>query len=810
MTGLAQNLRYTLRQFRKNPGFTAVAVITLALGIGPNVAMFSVIYATFIAPLPYPNGDQLVVIWTKISGQRNPTRFDDYLQYAEHSRSFQRLDFSPWAQVQMNDPDPAAEPVSGGYSMPGFFSKTIGGGEIAQGRDFLPQEATPGNDHVAIITHRLWLEHFHGDPNIFGKQIKVQGQLYTIVGVHKAGSADRQNAQFDIPFAYSGSHDPRVGNVFGRLQPGVTLAEAQAELSVIDGRLAATRGGDVPRAAWSVGVEPMKNDWLDRTLARNLWLLLGAVGFVLLIGCANLANLLLARAATRQREIAVRAAIGASRRQIFAQFLVESLTLSSVSGVIGVGLGWALLKLVVAIQPGLLQQVTEAVIEINIPVLTFAITIAFLAAVLFGSAPAWRAARLNLAETLNQGSQSVLGGRRGRAHGTLVVAEFALAITLLAGAGLAIHSFWKLTHIDLGFRADHLLTTQTRFSDPQKSNTQQVVADARQLIYKLRSIPGVRDVSVSTVLPLHGGGAFPFTIAGHPTPDKDRPVADIEAVTPSFFSAFGVRLLKGRLLNDEDTASSAPVVLVNDAFVRQYLRGTDPLTQSLLIAELTLDPQKRQWVVGRPIQREIVGIFQGIRQNLTENSTPEMYVSFWQMPWPFAVVGVRTALDPTLMTGSVRAAIITSGRPASKVDILEQTVDDQFKGERFGMALFGGFAGLAFFLAAFGIYGVMAFAVAQRGHEIGLRMAFGAQREQVRRMVLRDGLRLSLIGLAIGIVGVLAIGRLMRSTLYGVGAFDLQSFVAVALVLVAAASLASYIPARRADKVDPMAALRCE
>jgi len=808
---ILHNLRHAFRQWVRNPGFTAIAALTVALGIGPNVAIFSAIWGIFLAPLPYRDADKLVVVWTKVNGDRNASPADDYLQYLAQSKSFQQLAFLGWRPATFNSNDPSEEPVPGNPVTAGYISKYLGY-SLAMGRDFLPEETKPGHDQVVVLGHRFWVERFHSDPNILGKQISIDGTPHTVVGVQRPGGSDRQGARFQVPVVLNpAGHNSQYGNIFGRLKPGVTIAQAQAELEVINQRLASTRPPS--GVHWSVGVEQMRNDWLDKKVARTLWLLLAAVGFVLLIACANLANLLLGRGTARQREIAVRAAIGASRSQVFAQLLVESLALSILGCAMGIGFAWVLVKLVIAIQPGFLEQVTEANIELNVPVLLFALGIAALSGILSGCAPAWRASRLNLTETLNQGSQSVLGGRRGRTQAILVITEFALAITLLSGAGMAMHSFWKLASIDLGFRPDHILETELRVADPKDHNPEQMASAARQVLDQLRSIPGVQDATLTTGLPLSGAGMFPFNIAGHATRLEDRPVADLESVTPSFFSTFGIQLLKGRLLDENDTAASTPIVVVNEAFVRHFLGGTDPMTQRLLIMNLTPDPKNPGALIGGPpVERQIVGVFRDVRNQgqLTDDAAPEMCISYWQAPWPYMAVAVRTALDPGLMTKSLRGAIVSSGRTPNQIDILKQRVQDQRKGERFGTVLFGAFAALALLLAAVGIYGVMAFAVAQRGHEVGLRMALGAQQEEVLHLILRDGLRLGLYGASVGLVGVYVLGRLMRGTLYGVHTVDVLSLGTVVLVLFAAAFFACYIPARRAAKVDPMVALRYE
>jgi putative ABC transport system permease protein len=802
-------MRYGWRMLAKNKGFAAIAILALAFGIGPNVAIFSIVWATFLAPQPYPHPEQLVVVWTKVKGERNPTRSDDYLQYLAQSKSFQRLDFEAWdMQAHLTGDDHEQEEETGQAETPGMDTGNLGV-HMALGRDLLPSEGIPGNDHVVTLTHRLWQERFHGDPNILQRQIRIDDQPYTVVGVIEAGVADRvPGTDFMVPAALlPGEQNRHWGNVLGRLKPGVSIAQAQAELAVIDRRLAATRRGDAPKEAWTVSVEPLKNDWLDKKLERNLWLLLAAVGFVLLIACANLANLLLARGSSRQQELAVRSAMGATRVQVFTQLLTESLSLAIVGGGVGILLGWGLIKAIMAILPDLAQQSAEAVVSVNIPVLCFAVGVTMVAGILAGCAPALQAAKLNLSEILKQNSRSVGGRGRFRTQQLLVMGEFALALTLLAGAGMALHSFWNLTHVDLGVRTDHVLTG---FLQPPKgpppSNADQISANARQLLAKVEALPEVQHAALATNIPLRGHREFPFSIAGKPLAEK--PQADLEIVTPSYFDTFGVQLVKGRQLNDSDQANGAPVVVVSQSFVDKYLRGMDPLDQHILLSPVI--PGQRD--LGTPTPRQIVGVFHGVRngEKLNDATVPQIFVPYWQNPWPYAALAVRTSLDPGLVTKSLRTVVAQTmpGYALANIETMQHLVDTQLTGDRFGMVLFGGFAVLALVLAAMGIYGVMAFAVAQRSHEIGLRMALGAQRRDAVLLILRDGMKLALFGVGIGLAGVIGLGYLMRSTLYGVKFIDPASFAVVAGALLVVGLVASYVPARRSAKVDPMIALR--
>jgi putative ABC transport system permease protein len=809
MGALWRDFRYGLRMLARNKGFTAVAVLALALGIGPNVAMFSIIWATFLAPMPYPKPEQLVVVWTMVNGERSPTRADDYVQFRTQSKTLRCLDFSSWSVHHLTNPD-HSEDESGGLPVTSFNCMAPVG-SMFLGRGLRPDDGTPGKDHVVELTHLLWQEHFHSDLHIVGKSISINDQPYTVVGVEQAGPADRTGVTFYVPFAISpGIHARDWGTMIGRLQPGATIAQAQADISLINQRLAATRPGNLPKQSWTISVEPLRNDWMDKKLQRNLWMMLAAVGFVLLIACANLANLLLARGSSRQQELAVRSALGATRRQVFIQLLTESLTLAISGGVIGIALGWALMKLTMAIAPNLGSS--EAVVQMNTPVLCFALGASVLAGVLSGCAPAMQAARLNLSETLKQGSRSITGRGRMKTQRLLVMGEFALSITLLAGAGMALHSFWNLTQIDLGFRTDHILMGRVRVplsAIPSNTNPtgNRVIAYTQELLTKVNAVPGVQSAALATNMPLHGNDTFPFSVSGHPVADADRPVAGFEIVTPSYFDTFGVRHIKGRFLNDGDRAGGPQVLMVSQSFAERYLQGQNPLNQHLLLPKIV--PGQK---LGAPTEWQIVGVFQDIRngEHLNDKAAPEMIAPFWQVPLPFMGLAVRTSLDPSLISKDIRDAVAQSqpGYSLVNIETMRETVDTQLSGDRFGMILFGGFAALALLLAALGIYGVMAFAVAQRTHEMGLRMALGAQRRDVVLLILRDGMKLALIGLGVGLVGVFVLGHFMSSTLYGVATVDTASLIAVAVTLLAVAVLASYMPARRSAKVDPMVALR--
>ena len=800
MNNAWRNIRHGVRLLARNKGFTAVAVLALALGIGPNVAIFSVVWSTFFTRT-YPNENQLVVVWTKIKGERGSSRADDFVQYLNQSKSFQHLDFFAWVDTHLTSEDASEEPISGTIITPGFYTKNLGT-TMMMGRDLLPEEGVPGNDHVVILSHRLWRERFRADPHIVGQQIKIDDQSYTVVGVLNSDPADTSG--FTIPFAASpGRHDPRNGNIFGRLRPGVTLAQAQAELNTIDQQLGATRESHFLKSDWSVGVEPMRNDWLDKKSERNLWLLLAAVGFVLLIACTNVANMLLAKGTDRQREIAVRAALGASHRQVFAQLFTESLTLAILGGMTGIGLGWGLLKLIKALLGGTLLQVTDASLaKVNMPVLLFAMGLTVIAACLFGCAPAWHAMRVNLSDSLKEGSQAVVGGKRFGTQSAFVIVQFALALTLLAGAGMASHNFWKLGHADIGIRPDHLLICNLSVNDKDIPNPELRTARARQLFESLRAIPGTQNAALTTSVPFQGYESDPFSIVGQPNAETYQRAADVEMVTPSYFDTFGVRLVAGRFLTDEDDVSGPLVAVVSDSFVRRYLQHLDPLDQRVIIP----------WGQKTSKELQIVGVFHDIRngEHLNDEAQPMILASFWQLPVKHPTLALRSTLDASAMVKPIRRAVVASepGMLLTRIETMDEILRNQTGGNRFEAFLFGGFASLALFLAALGIYGVMAFAVARRRNEIGLRMALGAQQQQVVWLILIDGMKPALFGMCAGLIGVYVLGRLMHSALYGVATVDLDSLAPVVSVLLLSALVATYIPARRSSRVDPVAALR--
>lgn len=807
MAKLIRNLQFTVRLLWKSPGLTITVLLTLALGIGANTAIFTVDYATLLAPLPYPQPDQLVVVWSKIQTFHNGISAGDFTDWKRMNRSFTDINaFTGGAFNIASKEQP--ENIDGQQITPGYYNML--GIPFFLGRDFLPEEGKVGKDHEVILTHKLW-SHLGADPKLVGNSMRINGEPYTVVGVLAPGVLDRGQAQVTVPLAFKPeqlNHDFHWLLSYARLKPGVSVKQAQADMDAVSLQIAQ----DNPKSnkGWGAFVEPLKNDFLPSERKQTLWLLLGAVVFILLIACVNVANLLLARGMARQKELAVRSAMGASRRTIFEQLLTESLLLSFAGGLLGIGVGYGMLQTLVSIMPeGTLP--TEADLHLNLPILAFTLVATTIAGVLFGSAPAWYASQIDPAETLKEGGRTGMGAGRHKLRQGLVIGEFALALTLLAGAGLAIHSFLNLLRVDLGLRTDHILTFFLPVPDSRPKEPEKIIAYYRQMLERINAVPGVTSSTAMTGLPVYGAGfGMPFTIVGKPAFNDPsmRPNTGFGMATPAFFDTFGVKIVKGRGFTEQDTASSVKVAVVSEEFVRKYFAGVDPLQQRVSVEQLIPGVTK----LGPPQDWQIVGVYHNIRRGDLREDDPEMRIPFWQIPWPGAGIAVRTANDPASMTKSIADAVhsvdpeIALAEPRS----MEEVRDRLMSNDRFTLTLFVCFSVVALLLAGLGVYGVMSFSVAQRKHEIALRMALGADRTRVVGLIVREGLALAGIGLALGLIGAIFVGRGMQSTLYGVGKFDVSVFASVALVLVGAALIACLIPATRAASVQPMRALRSE
>ncbi len=809
MQSLLQNLRYTLRMLWKNPALTLTVLLTLALGIGATTAIFTVDYATLLAPLPYLEPDQLMVIWSKANAFRNPVSAGDYLDWKQQNRTFQHMTAYRDDTFNIATAD-QPENLDGTLATPGFYNELIGPSGFFLGRDFLPSEGTPGNDHVVIITHKLW-KHLGSDLKLT-QPLRINGELYTVVGVLPSGLYDLANAQLTIPLSFTPEQQTRgfrLLKILGRLKPGVTMQKAQADMDTITANIA--QAYPATNRNWGATVDPLQNEFMSRDRKRTLWYLLGAVAFVLLIACVNVANLLLARGMARQKELAVRCALGASRRTVFVQMLTESLFLALAGGALGIAVGYALLRALIALMPpNTLPIEAQNGLHLNLPVLLATIVITMLAGLLFGYAPAWYASRVDPNHALKEGGHTGIGIGRHRLRQALVIGECALALSLLAGAGLAIHSFMNLLNIDLGLRTDHILTYDMPVPDSRPKDPEKIVNYYQQIIDRIQALPGVTSSTVMTGNPLYGPPwNLRFTVAG--TADYNdpsaRPTVRFGMVSTGFFQTFGVRIVQGRSFNEQDIASGVKVAVVNEDFVRKFLKGVDPLQQHVSVDQLIPDAYKP----GPPIDWQIVGVYHNIH-GLSREDYPVMYVPFWQSPWNESSMAVRTSGDPNLMLRSVAAAVhsIDPETALRQPMSMEQLRSITLAGDRFTLILFSTFAAVALLLATLGIYSVMSFSVAQRSHEIALRMALGSDRSRVIMLIVKEGLALAGIGLALGFIGAYFLGRSMQSMLFGIGKLDLPVFAAVAFTLLTAALLACFLPARRAASVQPMQALRTE
>ncbi len=619
-----------------------------------------------------------------------------------------------------------------------------------------------------------------------------------MVGVFAPGIADRWDWQLIRPLAFPpeqlADHDSRYWLVTGRLKPGVSIQQAQAEMDAIT----AKEARDFPKSnqGWGAIVEPYKNDFLPSGRRLTLWLLLGAVGFLLLIACLNVANLLLAKGITRQREVAIRGALGARPATIFAQFLTESLVFAILAAIAGVAAGYAMLRGLIAVMPPDALP-AEADLRLNLPILLVMLAAAALAGVVFGCAPAWYASRVDPAEVLKEGGRAGIGVGRHRLRRMLIVGEFALSLTLLAGAGLSIHSFWNLTHVDLGVRTDHILGFYIDSVPVMKDASRvKMIPYYRRILAGIQAVPGVSSVSAMSYLPLDSLHAeIPFAIAGQSAN------ADLNMVTPGYFQTFGIRIVKGRGFTDADNAGSARVAMVNETFAGRFLKGADPLRQRVVMEQLTGSPQK-----GPVIEWQIVGVFHTVKSRGSRENNAEIDTPFWQEAYPLSGIAVRTAEDPSSMIKSIAAAVNAVDPEAAlyKPRTMEQVHDEVLANDRFTLMLFASFAVVALLLATVGIYGVMAFSVTQRSHEIAVRMALGATPNGVIALVLKEGVVLAGIGLGFGIFGAYFVGRAMQRILFEVSATDFSAFSAVGLLLLLAALAACYVPARWAASMETM------
>jgi putative ABC transport system permease protein len=802
MQTLLQDIRYGARMLMRNPAFTAVAVVALALGIGANAAIFSVVNAVLLRSLPYADPDRLMMIReTKLPQfPEFSVSPGNFLDWQKQNTVFERMVAMASSSFNLVD---GGEPerLQGVRVSDGFLD--ILGAQPALGRGFLAEEDQPGHNFVVILSHGLWQRRFGGDANILNRAITLNGQSYTVIGVMPASFRvmDRP-ADLWAPIAFTAQQAQQHGSHYlaalGRLKPGVTVEQARTEMSAIADRLAAQYPDS--DAGWNVMVVPLL-EYAVRSIKLALFVLLGAVGFVLLIACANVANLLMARATSRQKEIAIRTALGAGRWRIIRQLLTESLLLALIGGGVGLLLAVWGKDLLLSLAPEDLPRVREA--SLDGWVLAFTVGITLLTGIIFGLLPALQASRPNLNETLKDaGRGSTEGGRHHLFRSGLIIMEVATALVLLVGAGLLIKSFMRLQQVDPGFNPDHALMVKIVLPQKKYTTPEQVGAFYKQLLEKVAALPGVEAVGASCVLPLDDDFVLGFDIQGRPplAPGEDVST-NYYSVSPDYFKAMGIPLRRGRLFNDHDIKDAPRVAIINETMARKYFPDEDPIGKRINVT------------MGPTLYREIVGIVGDVKHyGLDRDTPPETYEPYTQQPMSFMSLVVRTPGEPTSLSSAIRGEVLSldKDQPVSSIKPLTQLVSASIAQQRFAMLLLGVFAAVAMLLATVGIYGVMSYSVTRRIHEIGIRMALGASSRDVLRLVVGHGMRLALIGVALGLSIAFLVTRIMASLLFGVSATDLMTFTVFAVALTAVALVACLVPARRALKVDPMVALRYE
>jgi predicted permease len=802
ITNFARDARYALRLLRKSPGFSAIAILTLALGIGANSAIFSVVNAVLLRPLPFPQPDRLVRLWEASPNRnwhRNVINPWNFLDWRDNTHAFE--DMAAISGFQFNltgDGEPVAVP--GLQVSPGFFS--ILRIPAYLGRTFAADDGIPGHDDKVILSHGLWQTRFGGDPGIVGKTLNVNGAPHVVIGVMPPGFSFPKNpAQLWTPFALTRSKEFSEGrylSAVARLKPGVTLDGAQRDIEAA-ARVTVTLRPDYNKK-WSAEAVPLLED-VTKDLRRPLWVLLAAVGLLLLIACANVANLLLMRGSGRLREIAVRETLGATRRRIVQQLLIESLVLAMAG--LAAGLAFAKLGLrgLLAIIPQSAPLPRSEPITIDGQVFAFTLVASILTAVLFGLAPSLRLSRVRLHDTLKQGSQRGSGGHR-RLRQALVMAEIALAILLAVGAGLMLRSFQRLLAVDPGFDTQHVVTMRLFTSPAKYRDVHKRSRYMQRILSEVRGVPGVEAAGTVHFLPLEGSESASCFAPGNQEPKPaSSPDARFLIISPGYLSAMGTRILSGRDFDDRDQVGSPSVMLVNQAFVRSFLPGQNPIGQRFSVC----------WDVPNPA--EIVGVVNDTRQTgLEDTPQPRIFLSNSQAPMFFASVVVRANGDPRQILSSVEAAIHRADpeQAVSDMRTMDDVLSDSVSRPRFQALLLLVFAALALGLATIGVYGVISYSVSQRTREIGIRVALGAGHGDVMYLVMKEAVFLVGLGLAIGLIGALALTRVLRSLLFEVTPTDPLTLLSVSSAAVAAAALATYLPARRAVKVDPMLGLRCE
>ena len=799
-----QDLRFGLRILLKNPGFTFVAALTLALGIGANTAIFSVVNAVLLRALPFKDADRLVALWeSNPRNMQNEVAAANFLDWREQNQVFEQLAALSYASIALTGGD-EPERLQAAVVTPSFFFTL--GTPASLGRVFLPEEEKPGAAPVAILSHGLWRRRFAADPNLIGKTITLNGIDRTVVGV--------MPLDFQLPFPTNRQVDlwlPRIFSaglsanrvahflyVFARLKPNVTAAQAQSEMEAVARRL--EQQYPDTNTSVSVRLNPLQEQIVG-AVRRPLLLLLGAVAFVLLIACANVANLSLGRAAARAPEMAIRSALGASRLRVIRQLLTECMLLAGLGGALGLLLAFWGVRLLIAVGPTTLPRLKE--VSVDGQALGFTLLVSLLTGLIFGLAPALQAMTPDLNASLKGGGRGAGAGLRPRARNLLAVAEVALALALLLGAGLLMRSFGRLLRVDPGFKPDHALAMDIALPSAKYGQGNQQAAFFQQALRRIESLPGVISAGAALNLPLSGSNATTgVTADDRPTPfPPDIPQIDYRIISSNYFRALGIPLRTGRDFIERDAPGNSAVAIINESLARRFWPNEDAVGKRLTIHEKP------------PVSCEVVGVVGDVKHyRLDAEAKAEIYVPYLQRPNDFMHIVARTAADPLQFVPAIRRELaeVDKDQPVHNIKTMEQLFAESISQPNFNMLLLSVFAAVAMVLAAIGIYGVISYSVTQRAHEIGVRMALGARGADVLKLVMRQGLTLAITGVAVGLAGSFALTSLMKTLLFEVSATDPVTFVIVPSLLAAVALLACWIPARRATKVDPIRALRNE